>query len=180
MPSLQHEALIQLFRNRPRMAADLLEGSLHVPIPLYNRARIESGDLAELTPTEYRADAVVVLTDSAPDFKPALAIVVEVQRDRDLDKRWSWPVYLTGLRARMRCRVVLLVVCTDTGTAGWCANPIDLGHPGWVLTPLVAGPDTVPMMTDEKNPHYSTPGFAARPPSAQSITCLTSRHPARR
>jgi hypothetical protein len=89
---------------------------------------------------------VVVLSDTAP----VLSVVVEVQRGRDLDKRWSWPVYLTSLRARMRCPAVLLVICNEPGIATWCERPIDLGHPGWVLRPLVVGSDAVPAITDDK------------------------------
>lgn len=113
-------------------------------VPKYVEARIESGDLAELVPTEYRADAVVVL--AAKD--PVLAVVVEVQRGRDVLKRWSWPVYLAGLRARMRCPAALLVICSEPGIATWCSTPIELGHPGWVLRPLVVGPDAIPVITD--------------------------------
>jgi hypothetical protein len=103
------------------------------------------GEFTDLTPTEYRADAVVVLT--AADA-PVLAVVVEAQLRKDRDKRWTWPVYLATLRARFRCPTVLLVICVDTATTRWCAGAIELGHPGWVLVPLVVGPDRVPMVTD--------------------------------
>lgn len=114
-------------------------------VPDYRLARLESGDLTDVNPTEYRADAVVVL---GPAEKAELAVVVEVQLGRDAGKRWSWPVYLATLRARLRCPVVLLVVCADRATAAWCATPVELGHPGWVLAPLVLDPDRVPIVTD--------------------------------
>ena len=41
--------------------------------------RIESADLTEVVPAEYRADLIVLLVDG----KPVLAIVVEVQLSRD-------------------------------------------------------------------------------------------------
>jgi hypothetical protein len=145
MPSSLHEALIEMFRNRPSLAAELLRGALGVELPDYQVARVESGDLPDLTPTEYRADVVVVLTAAET---PVLAVVVEVQLGRDKGKQWSWPVYLATLRARLGCPVVLLVVCADTATATWCAARIELGHPGWTLSPLVLGPDRVPVVTD--------------------------------
>lgn len=114
-------------------------------VPSYQRARLDSGELTDLTPTEYRADAVVTLTAAQG---PVLAVVIEVQLRRDGGKRRSWPVYLATLHARLRCPAVLLVVCPDAATAGWCAAPIELGHPGFVLTPLVLGPDRVPVVTD--------------------------------
>jgi cobalamin synthase len=103
--------------------------------------------LTDVVPTEYRAD-VVLLLDGAPDAPPRAALVVEVQLGRDADKRWSWPVYLASLRARLRCDVALLVVTPEGAVAGWAAAPIATGHPGWVLVPLVLGPDTVPVIRD--------------------------------
>ncbi|GAA4623652.1 hypothetical protein GCM10023196_020680 [Actinoallomurus vinaceus] len=79
-----------------------------------------------------------------------LAVVFEVQRKRDPEKRWSWPVYIAGLRARKRCPVILLVMCVSATVADWCAQPIDLGHPGLTLTPLVLKPDAVPVVTDRQ------------------------------
>ncbi|MFG1878123.1 hypothetical protein ACGFIV_25045 [Sphaerisporangium sp. NPDC049003] len=144
MPSQEHEALILLFKNRPELAAELLVEALGMPVPGYREARVESGDLTECPPVEYQADAVVVFSDS----DPVLAVVVEVQRGRDKSKRWSWPVYLASVRARMRCPTVLLVVCTDASIAKWCAMPIEMGHPGWRLAPMVVGPGAVPVVTD--------------------------------
>jgi hypothetical protein len=146
MPTLEHEAITLLFRNRPTLAGEILRDALNFAIPDYQAARVESGDLAEWTPAEFRADAVVIFESASP----VMAVVVEVQRDRDHGKRWSWPVYLTGLRARMRCPAVLLVICVDSAVATWCAKPIDLGHPGWTLRPLVLGPEVVPVVTDRR------------------------------
>lgn len=147
MPTFLHEALIELFRNRPALAGELLEAVLGVELPTYQQARIESGDLPDISPTEYRADAVVVFT---ADGVPVLAVVVEIQLGRDLDKRWSWPVYLATLRARLRCSSVLLVVCSTSAIATWCSTPIELGHPGWALRPLAIGPDAIPAVTDRR------------------------------
>jgi hypothetical protein len=146
MPSTLHEALIEMFRHRPSLAPELLTDALGVDLPDYQQARLEPGEFTALVPTEYRADAVVVLVTAD---RPVLAVVVEVQLGRDHGKRWSWPVYLTTLRARLRCPAVLLVVCVDNATASWCATPIDLGHPGWTLSPLVLRPDRIPPVTDE-------------------------------
>jgi len=144
MPSSLHETLVEMFRHRPSLAAELLVGALGIDLPAYERARVDPGEFTDVVPTEYRADAVVVLSAAET---AVLAVVVEVQLGRDGGKRWSWPVYLATLRARLRCPAVLLVVCVDAATAAWCAAPIELGHPGWVLTPLVLGPDRVPVVT---------------------------------
>jgi len=145
MPSPTHQALTDLFRNRPELAAEMLAETLGWPFLGFKDATLVSGDISDLNPTEYRADAVVTLTDASGAFS---AIVVEVQLRRDKDKHWTWPVYLATLRARLRCPTVLLVVCADPRTADWCTTPIDMGHPGWTLQPVVLGPEGIPLVTD--------------------------------
>lgn len=140
-----HEVLVEIFRQRPALAAELLTDALGVELPAFGQARLEPADCVDLAPTEYRADAVVVLSQAA---RPVRAVVVEVQLRRDDDKLWTWPVYLHTLRARLRCPTLLLVVCVDEATAAWAATRIELGQPGSTLTPLVIGPDRVPVFTD--------------------------------
>ena len=50
MPSRLHEALIFLFRNRPTLAPELLQDALHVELPSYTEARIDSAELTEVQP----------------------------------------------------------------------------------------------------------------------------------
>jgi hypothetical protein len=161
MPSHLHEALIELFRHRPTLAAELLDDALGIKIPAFQQARLESGELPELAPVERRADAVVVLTDGRD---PVLAVVVEAQLRRDPGKHWTWPVYLANLRARLRCPALLLVICADDRTARWSATPIETGHPGWALSPLVLGPSRVPVVTD--------PGLATRSPKLAVLSAI--------
>jgi hypothetical protein len=169
MPSRQHEALIELFRHRPALAPDLIAGPLGIAVPAYGHARLDSGDLTNVTPTEYRADAVITLTSGD---KPVLSVVIEVQLRPDPNKRRSWPVYLTTLHARSRCPVMLLVVCPDEQTAQWCAAPIEIGHPGWALVPLVVGPQRVPAVTD--------PAIACESPELAVLSAMShSTHPER-
>lgn len=144
MAGNEHEALIHMFHNRPHFAAELLSEVLGVPIPNYSQARLTAAECTEITPTEYRADAVVVLSDD----EPRLAVVVEVQRGPDPAKRWSWPVYLTTVRARLKCPAMLLVVCPTNRVARWCTERINLGHPGLVLDPLVLAPAQVPLIAE--------------------------------
>jgi hypothetical protein len=115
MPSHLHEAFVTLFRNHPSLAPVLLREGLHVQLPDYTDVRIDSADLTEIQPAEYRADLVVLLLRD----KPVLAIVFEVQLGRDEDKRYVWPVYVANLRARIRCPVSLLVLAADEAVARW-------------------------------------------------------------
>ena len=144
MPSQLHEALVLLFRNRPALAVDLLRESLRVELPPYSEVRIDSAELTEVQPAEYRADLVILLADGAP----TLGVVLEVQLSRDGRKRFVWPAYATGLRARLERPVCLLVMTTDETVARWAATPIELGG-GNRFTPLVLGPSGVPEITLE-------------------------------
>jgi hypothetical protein len=145
MPSYVHETLIELFRYRPALAADLLSDLFGITLPAWRQASLNSGDLPELKPTERRADAVVTLTDGDD---PVLAVVVEVQLRPNRTKRRRWPAYLATLYSRLGCPTALLVLCPDEATARQCAIPIEVGYPGWVLRPLVLGPERVPVVTD--------------------------------
>jgi hypothetical protein len=144
VPSQLHEALLLLFRNRPDLAPDLLRDALRVELPAYTEARIESAELTDVQPAEYRADLVVLLYDG----QPVLGIIIEVQLAPDEHKRFAWPVYAVGLRARMRCPVFLLVVSPVESVARWASKPIDLGG-GSQFIPLVLGPSGVPEVTDQ-------------------------------
>ena len=66
----------------------------------------------------------------------------------DHHKRRSWPAYVATLHARSGCPVALLVLSPDHRVAEWCAAPIVVGEPDFVLTPLVLGPGEVPVVTD--------------------------------
>ncbi|WP_437547289.1 hypothetical protein WME97_45040 [Sorangium sp. So ce367] len=147
MPSVTHEALVELFKNRPTLAAEMLHDALGHPVPTFTEARVESSDFTEIVPSDRRADVVVVLLVGEQQ-RPAMAIVVEVQLGVDPDKPYVWPVYVTQTRARHRCPTRLLVVTIGAAMARWSARPIDTGHPGWTLTPLVLGPQGVPVVTD--------------------------------
>jgi hypothetical protein len=143
MPSQLHEMLLLLFRNRPALAPELLREALQLELPAYSEVRLESADLTDVVPTEYRADLVVLLVDG----KPVLGIIVEVQLAPDARKRFSWPVYVAGLRARLECPCCLLVITASDKTAEWAQEPMALG-PGTKLVPLVVGPGGVPVITD--------------------------------
>jgi hypothetical protein len=83
-----HEVLIEMFRDRPALAAELLDGPLGVPVPDFKGARLSAAELTDVAPTEYRADAAVTLDG---DGSAVLAVVVEVQLRVDAPKRRSWP-----------------------------------------------------------------------------------------
>jgi hypothetical protein len=145
MPSMAHEILVDLFKNRPSLAAEILVEVLGFSLPAYTEARIASADLTEIQPAEYRADIVVLLLYGGT---PVRVVIVEVQLAIDPKKRLSWPAYATVARAVHGCPVALLVVAPDPVVAGWCAEPIETGIPGFVLRPPVLRRTAVPVVTD--------------------------------
>jgi hypothetical protein len=161
MPTLAHEILVDLFKNRPALGAELLREALGVPLPAFTEARLLSVDLTQIRPAEYRADVVVLLLDGE---SPLWVLIVEVQLAIDHDKRFTWAEYTMGARARHRCPVSLLVVAPDPSVAAWCAEPIETGIPGFVLRPQVLGRAAVPVVTD--------PVEAARSPELGVLSAL--------
>ena len=140
MPTREHELWLELLRERPALAADLVTYVRSGLVPDFSQARLESGDLSEHAPAAYHADALVTLGDRG------LAVVIEVQLRADQRKHLSWPAYLATARARLGCPAMLLVICPETRVAAWARRPISLGHPGLVLTPMVLGPEEVPVV----------------------------------
>ena len=80
--------------------------------------------------------------------KFVLAVVLEVQREIDARKKYSWPVYVAVARAERECPTMVLVVAPDGDVATWATENIDLGLGLGVVQPLVLGPATVPEVTD--------------------------------
>jgi hypothetical protein len=72
-PSLQHEALLLLFRNRPELAPELFRDVQHVTLPSYSEARVESAELSDVNPAEYRAD-LPKSASPGPSTSPACAL----------------------------------------------------------------------------------------------------------
>ena len=132
-----------MFQNRPSLAVELLREVFGVEVPEHSEVRTGNAGLTEVQPAEYRADLVVVLWAAE---RPVLGVIVEAQLKARPRKRYSWPVYLMGLRARLECPCVLLVVTPSEATARWAARPIEVGC--GTLTPRVVGPKRVPVVTD--------------------------------
>lgn len=63
---------------------------------------------------------------------------------------------------------MLLIVCTTRAMATRYAKPIDLGHPGLVLTPVVVGPDRLPVIDD--------PETAVRHPELAVLAAIAHGH----
>lgn len=179
MPSMAHEVLVDLFKNRPALAAEILDEVLGVPLPAYSEAHIASVDLTQIQPAEYRADAVVALRDGQDTVR---VVIVEVQLAPDPGKRLSWPVYVTVSRTVHGCPATLLVVAPDPAVAGWCGEPIETGTPGFVLRPPVLHYTAVPAVTDTeeaaRRPELGVLSAMAHGASEQGATVAAAVLPA--
>ena len=143
MTSLPHEVPLALFRECPELVPTLLRDLLHLALPPFVEVRVAEADFTQLAPTEFRADLVLTLT--AADGSPVLGIIVEVQRQIDGHKRFTWPLYATQLRAKLQCPVVLLVFTDDPAVARWAGRTIALTPDAESrFVPNVLGPERVP------------------------------------
>lgn len=145
MHTMTHKVLVDLFKNRPSLAAELLVEVLGATLPPYTESSLASTDLTERQPVEYRPDVMVVLLDGD---SPVRVINVEVQLAVDPRKRLSWPACVTISSLIHGCPADLLVVAPEPDVADWCAEPIEIGIPGFVLRPPVLRRAAIPVVTN--------------------------------
>lgn len=150
MPTIEHEAPLVLLREEPSLVATLLREALGVTLPAFATAEVSDAEFTQALPVERRADLVVCLRDGSRQRRTVAGVVVEVQRGRDGRKRWSWPLYLASLHARLRCPTVLPVLATTDRVARWAAAPIATFQPNSPFVPLVLGPAQVPRLAPER------------------------------
>src|ERR1700689_4132028 len=79
MPSLEHEAPLEVIRQQPDVVADLLRRVLpRLRLPARVTGALGSADMSQVAPAQYLADMVVVLSDEQTG-RPVLAVVIEPQ-----------------------------------------------------------------------------------------------------
>lgn len=149
MPSHLHDALVELIREGPSFAVHLLRSVLGLDEVGSAVLQKTSETATEIHPAELRTDAVFEIRNANGEL--AFAVIFEVQFNWDPNKLFSWPAYLGGLRLRLRCPVILVVVTPRATTARRYAEPIDLdGVGGFTLKPLVIGPADVPVVVEQE------------------------------
>lgn len=146
MPGIDHELQVLLLQNRPDTPAEILRTAFGMEIPAYDRAETGCADLTSFSLKETKADQVSVLFGA--DGRRLMAIISEVQTKPDDEKIYTWPLYTSIARERLRCPVHLLVLCPDRRTAEWARKPI--GEPGGSLAFQASGlgPDNMPIIDD--------------------------------
>ncbi|MGW5111422.1 hypothetical protein [Nocardia sp. NPDC004123] len=149
MPSNNHEVPLELFRERPELAAKVARDVFGLPVPEDACWRLGPETVTVLGPLELHLD--VALVGGNPQ-RPEYAIIQEVQNTCTADElariRSSWPEYVTNLRKRLGCPVVLLAYCPIERVAAAVGQPIETGHPGFVFTPITYWPGRLGPVTD--------------------------------
>lgn len=162
MPSVSHEAPLELIRQCPPLAADLFRAVTGNDDPRLAPENVRVGlgptDLSDVVPVTFLADSVVVVSDAATG-EPLLAIIIEPQGRDAKAKKFSWPVYVAVARRALRCPYAfLLVLCPAPVEAVKCREVIRTGHPGFDLAPFVIDSENMPA-TNEAGPYLTL--FAA-------------------
>jgi len=140
MPSIEHEAAVQILHADPQLAAILL-ASCGVLLPSGAVAVTADSNLSDRDPTDLRSDNVLIFEG----IGGKVAVIAEVQKDkRDAGRMRSWPAYVCNARAEHDCDAILLVLALSARAAQESARLIRTGHPGFDLLPLVRGPGTLP------------------------------------
>jgi hypothetical protein len=142
MPTLTvtHEAPLELIRQHPSLAVELVRATLSIPLPEDLEARLGPTDLNNVVPAQFTADSVITLHDPGTG-EPVLVVIIEPQGRADFDKQYSWPAYVTNVRRAAKCpRAVLVVICPDPAEGQKCRQVVATGHPGFDLWPIVIDP----------------------------------------
>src|ERR1700760_1874710 len=175
MPNLTvtHEAPLELIRQHPPLAVDLLRAFTGLAVSEEADIRLGPNSLNAIVPAEFTADAVVIVSDPVTS-DPQVVIVVEPQGRDDQTKRYAWPAYLASVRSAVKCpTAVLIVVCPDPHEAEKCRQVIAMGHPGWDLWPIVIDPEHAPE-ADGAGP-YLTLFLACLPALARPALSFAAR-----
>ncbi|MEU8124146.1 hypothetical protein AB0C21_36005 [Spirillospora sp. NPDC049024] len=171
MVTTKHEGPIQIIRDNPEVVAQLLKIAFGIEVSDASTIRSTSEACTQLTPAAYVADNVVEICEGG-STKPTIGVVAETQLAKDPDKQGSWPLYLTSLHAKLMCPCYLLVICPSRSVAEWARESIQIGHPGFDLTPYVIGPGLGSLVT--------TPDQAAQMPEMTILAALANIIPSDR
>jgi hypothetical protein len=99
-----------------------------------------------LVPSTYHADGMLLFCDAAD--QPVLAVVLEVQRGWDLDKRWTWKLYVAHMEAELQVNAALVVYCPDPAIARRHRGLFEFEGLSLPLRPFIFTPRDVPRVVE--------------------------------
>ncbi|HWN67242.1 MAG TPA: hypothetical protein VNM90_06355 [Haliangium sp.] len=145
MPTMTHQALASLFRDKPKLGMYLFEASTKEPLPIGATVESYTTQFTDLHPPEYSADAAYLIKngDDVQD-----AVVVEVQLAPKPEKRASWLQYVATAHRKLLRPVTVMVLAVTEEMARWCEEAYGYDRVGNTFRPLVIGPSAIPRITD--------------------------------
>ena len=99
MPTLEHQALVILMTESPRLAPLIRHRAFGLDLPLDVDVLPGPEISRDLRRPDLIVDGTVLVHDGPPSRREGFAM--EAQRQPDEEKRMSWPVQVAGLRRRL-------------------------------------------------------------------------------
>lgn len=133
-PGKRHEAIIKLSKEVPDLLANLIARAAGKAMPTHDTVQ-QSGEAANLlVPIERLTDGVQVFRR---DGVAQLAVVFEMQHEKDRRKERDWPYFVAAMELEHDCPAVLVVVTVSSKTAKWAREPITFGFGRCSMEPIV-------------------------------------------
>jgi hypothetical protein len=152
MVSSPHEAMHRIFQHDTKLFSRVSK-VLGCDLPVPDSVTILPTDLTETSPVERRVDTLLRLDNAEHG---AFLLAIEAQGNKNHAKPASWAYYTAYLWSKYRLPTALMVVVQDHATAAWAQRPVASGPPGLptlTISPLVAGPHNMPVITDPAEAH---------------------------
>ncbi|QVQ50255.1 hypothetical protein J4H86_14985 [Spiractinospora alimapuensis] len=161
MPTLEHEYVLHLCRNRPEMVVELLRECFGADFPADAPVKLDCGDFGEPEVHERRSDTALLV--QVDDAGTSHGLIVESQRAFVEQKYRRWGVYSSTMADRYDCKVDVVVFCPDQNIADRYDVPYHLGN-RYVMHVYVIGPDRVPVIDE--------PARAAQSPELGGLSAV--------
>jgi hypothetical protein len=145
MPTMTHQALASLFRDKADLAMHLFQAGTKTPLPAEMKVESYATQFTDLSPPEYSADAAYLIKDGD---EVQDAVVVEIQLSPKQEKRASWLQYVATAHRKLLRPVTVMVLAVTEEMARWCEEAYGYDRVGNTFRPLVIGPGDIPRITD--------------------------------
>jgi hypothetical protein len=157
MPSPWHDSVTGLIADDPVLAVQIVRDLMGEPLPPGLTARLAPPGFNDRPSKDFACDTVVV---AGPHHDPVRGIIVEAQQEQSNAKRHKMAKYAAELWVLLGCPVDVVVICPDKASAGFYAQPVRTGLPGYTFTARPLFPAAVPVITDPAQ-MAARPGLAA-------------------
>ncbi|MFT4187008.1 MAG: hypothetical protein QM621_00325 [Aeromicrobium sp.] len=162
--------MIELIRRSPELIPELLSSRFGVDVSPGLSAAPFSEASRVVEPRTFHADAAFVFSDAGGEAR--LAVVFEMQRAWDPEKRWTWPLYVTHLENEARVDAALVVYCPDARAGARCREELGASGISVRVHRFVVTPDDLPLILDRdeaaESPELAVFGMLAHARESQA------------